>query len=153
MSDDVLVFQEPSVLQLREEVTGDFIIFNTTEFADPVVVAVPGDILVFTEPSTTAVQVQYSSGAVFVLTSGGPPGPPGPPGPSDWVTEHPVGPIDAVNENFITTYDFVPGTTRVYLNGMRQNYSSSYTESGTHQLDLSFAPWPGDELIVDYLKA
>lgn len=81
MSDDVLVFQEPSLLQLQEEITGDFIIFNTTEIAEPVLVSSPGDILVFTEDTATGVQIQYSSGAVFVLTSGGPPGLQGDPGP------------------------------------------------------------------------
>lgn len=57
-----------------------------------------------------------------------------------------------MNHIYTTTFNFVSGSIRVFLNGMRQ-FLDSYTESGPNQLDLSFAPYPGDELIVDYIKA
>lgn len=80
MSDDVLVFLDPSLLSLQEEVETDFILFNVAETLEEVV-PTPGDILIINEQDPTEVQIQYSSGAVFVLTSGGPPGAQGPPGP------------------------------------------------------------------------
>lgn len=95
MSDDILVFQEDTLLQVEEQLDGDFILFNVTELAAPVVVPTPGDVLVFTESSSTDVRTQYSSGAVFVLSSGGPPGPAGPPGPQQ-IYDSPTPPVSPV---------------------------------------------------------
>jgi hypothetical protein len=66
------------------------------------------------------------------------------------VNEHPSGTMDGVNTHFETVYDFVSGTTRLYMNGLRQTFLDSYSESGTKGLELSFAPLPGDVLIIDY---
>lgn len=80
MSDDVLVFLDPSLLALQEETDTEFLIFNVSETLEEIV-ETPGDILIIDDQDPTEVLVQYSSGAVFVLTSGGPPGAQGPPGP------------------------------------------------------------------------
>lgn len=84
-------------------------------------------------------------------------GPPGPPGSSGSVSliqdETPAGTIDTVNHIFTTAHPFAPGSTCLYVNGLRQTPVSSYTESGPTTLDLSFAPHPGDVLLVDYKMA
>lgn len=69
--------------------------------------------------------------------------------------ETPTGNIDGINTVFSTAAPFVPGTTRVYLNGLRLTLgvSKSYRETGPDQITLNVAPQTGDEIIIDYDSA
>lgn len=81
----------------------------------------------------------------------GPPGRDGD-GINDVWGETPTGAINGANEIFTTALDYRATTTRLYLNGLRQTRGSAYTEDAPNILTLSFAPEPGDELTVDYIR-
>lgn len=60
-----------------------------------------------------------------------------------------TGAMDGVNRLFALSDTYVPGTLRVYLNGLRQ--SSAYiTEVSDTEFELEDAPIAGDSLEVDY---
>lgn len=67
--------------------------------------------------------------------------------------EVPSGAIDGVNLVFGTALPFRSGTTRLYLNGVRQRLGPTfdYTEGpGPQTLTQTLAPRSGDHLLVDY---
>lgn len=69
--------------------------------------------------------------------------------------EIPSGPINGFNLVFTTTLTFRFGSTRVYLNGVRQKLGASfdYVENGTaDSITFSVAPKTGDHILIDYLK-
>lgn len=63
---------------------------------------------------------------------------------------YPVGMINGVNVLFTTPEDFFINTTRVYLNGVRQNRDNDYTEIGNNAISFLIAPLAGDALLLDY---
>lgn len=54
---------------------------------------------------------------------------------------------DGVNTVFTTVRSFIPGSTAVYLNGLRE---LAYAESGSHTIVFDDAPYSGDMLTIDY---
>ena len=71
------------------------------------------------------------------------------------INETLTGAINGVNKVFTTNYQFLPNSTKVYMNGLNQKRTSSYNEiSGTIVFDV--APRPnlfGDcELTIDYIQ-
>jgi hypothetical protein len=58
-----------------------------------------------------------------------------------------TGAKDGVNTTFTTTFSFLPGSTAVYLNGLRE---SGYAESGSSTIVFEDPPQSGDTLVVDY---
>lgn len=69
--------------------------------------------------------------------------------------DSPTGSVDGVNLTFLTSSSFYPGTSRVYLNGVRQKSGSGndYQEVGGNTLVFSYPPKAGDVILVDYTKA
>jgi len=63
--------------------------------------------------------------------------------------EVPSGTLNGVNKTFTLSSGFTTGTTRVYLNGLRQLLGTSYTESSP-QVIFDEAPLSSDEIVVDY---
>lgn len=65
-----------------------------------------------------------------------------------------VGDVDGLNTTYTTTFNYVPGTLRLYLNGLRQRVGggNDFTESGSNQITMNNPPLPGDVLIADYQK-
>lgn len=61
---------------------------------------------------------------------------------------------NSVNKVFTTTQNFISGTTKVYLNGIRltNNINNDYTETGTNQITFIQAPDAGDLMIIEYIK-
>jgi hypothetical protein len=59
------------------------------------------------------------------------------------------------NKIFTLSQNFVSGTTRVFVNGIRYTLGGSYdyTETGTNQITFTNAPDSGDLIVVDYVKA
>jgi hypothetical protein len=64
--------------------------------------------------------------------------------------EVPTGAINTSNTIYTTANNFSTGTTRVYLNGVRQILSVDYTETGADEITFTAAPFTGDSLIIDY---
>lgn len=60
----------------------------------------------------------------------------------------PSGVQDGVNTTFSTTYSFIPGSTAVYLNGLRERF---YHESGSSAIVFDDPPQSADTLTIDYL--
>lgn len=62
---------------------------------------------------------------------------------------------DSSNKTFTLSASYVPGTTRVFVNGIRYtpgvNYD--YTEANGNQIVFTNAPDLGDLIIVDYIKS
>lgn len=65
-----------------------------------------------------------------------------------------TGAINGVNTTFTTSENFISGTTRVYLNGLRltNNVSNDYTEVGNNQISFVMPPDAGDLMIIEYIK-
>lgn len=85
----------------------------------------------------------------------GPPGEAGGGGGADTLItgEVPSGAIDGSNSVFTVTYAYAPGTTRLFLNGVRQRLGASfdYVEGpGPKDLTCTLAPKSGDLLLLDY---
>lgn len=59
---------------------------------------------------------------------------------------------DGTNTNFSTSSNFVIGSTRVFLNGVRLTRGAGYDyiEAGVSQVSLVYAPVPSDQLIIEY---
>lgn len=96
------------------------------------------------------------SGEDGAVGPGGPEGPVGPAGPgaSDLVdSEILTGVINGVNLSFTTAFNYIAGSTHLYLNGQRLTPGGAdYTEDGTNQLTFISAPFLGDVLLIDYRK-
>ncbi|RFS16999.1 hypothetical protein [Emticicia sp. C21] len=65
-----------------------------------------------------------------------------------------IGAHDGINTVFQTTEPFLAGSTRVYLNGVRQfkGNTADYQELTNTTIELSIAPEADDRLIIDYIK-
>lgn len=66
-----------------------------------------------------------------------------------------TGSINSSNKVFTLSANFISGTTRVYVNGIRLTPGASYdyTEANNNQIVFTNAPDAGDLLTVDYLKS
>ena len=69
--------------------------------------------------------------------------------PNIGIEESLIGTKNGINTIFTTTYNFVTGTTRVYVNGLKEQY---YTETDTNEITLDEAPISTDNLIINYNK-
>jgi hypothetical protein len=65
-----------------------------------------------------------------------------------------VGLRNSVNKVFTTSFSFVSGSTKVYVNGIRYTPGASYDyqETGANQITFTNAPDSGDLLIIEYIK-
>lgn len=69
--------------------------------------------------------------------------------------EVPVGAINGANIFFTTASNFVSGSTRLFLNGikLRSGASFDYQETSPNEITLAQAPLAGDSLIIEYSEA
>ena len=67
--------------------------------------------------------------------------------------ETPVGAINGVNKTFFVAADYLPGSTRVYLNGvlLLPTLQNGHTELGGRKINLKEAPEMGDVVRVYYI--
>lgn len=63
-----------------------------------------------------------------------------------------TGTINGSNATFTTTFEFVPGTLQLYVNGVRQNQPDDFNTSGMQTVILAQSPTIGERLQVDYIK-
>ncbi|MEW6039931.1 MAG: hypothetical protein AB1633_00220 [Elusimicrobiota bacterium] len=109
----------------------EFVIDLTEETEEPVVLEVPAD-----EPIT----LEAITGDVSIN--------------NDWIEETLVGVIDGVNKIFTTINNYKSGSTRIFINGLKQKRGIHYTESGPKEITFSEAPSNNgfnDELIINYI--
>lgn len=66
-----------------------------------------------------------------------------------------TGARDSSNKVFTLSSNFLSGSTRVYVNGLRYTPGATYdyTETGTNQITFTNAPDAGDLITVDYIKS
>jgi hypothetical protein len=69
------------------------------------------------------------------------------------VNESVVGPVNGANASFLTSSRFVPGTTRLFVNTVRQVLNVDYIELGEQTLQLNPAPAIGDTIRIDYTRS
>lgn len=62
---------------------------------------------------------------------------------------------NSINKVYTVSFNFVAGSTKVFVNGLRYTNGASYdyTETGANQITFTNAPDNGDLLIIEYLKA
>ena len=62
---------------------------------------------------------------------------------------------NSVNKTFVLSANYMSGTTKVYMNGIRLTPGAEYdyVEAGTNQITFTNAPDPGDLIVVDYIKS
>jgi hypothetical protein len=62
---------------------------------------------------------------------------------------------NSVNKTFVLSANYIAGTTKVYMNGIRLTPGAEYdyVEAGTNQITFTNAPDPGDLIVVDYIKS
>jgi len=78
--------------------------------------------------------------------SGGEPG-----DSSSWMTDYGLdGLVNGVNRSFSTSIQYQVGTTKIYLNGVRQTFAEDYTEEGEGIIRFTVAPFTGDIITADY---
>lgn len=68
------------------------------------------------------------------------------------IGEMPNGPINGSNDIFTTKSEFAAHTTRVYRNGLREQFSTSYTETEPDTITFSSPPLTTDVIEVDYCE-
>jgi len=68
--------------------------------------------------------------------------------------ETPSGLINGSNAIYTTANNYISGSTRVYVDGVRQELGLHYTETGSNQItiDSGYILQTGDRMIIDYIK-
>ena len=94
---------------------------------------------------------------VSAIESGpqGIPGPAGLPAIGSMVDEVLIGAVNGANLVFATTYDYLPGSTQVFVNGLKQRAGIDYLEKGANEIMFSEAPMNTgftDHLTIVYIK-
>ncbi len=67
-----------------------------------------------------------------------------------------TGIINGVNKVFTTTENFVAGSTKVFINGLRQELGVDYTETDDNEITFQDAPSNTgftDVLLIEYLRS
>lgn len=96
--------------------------------------------------------VSVDETVVAVITVGGPPGGQGLPGDGVPVIGEVVsGVIDGTNTEFVTASEYRPGSTAVYLNGLREQRGVGYVESDSTTITMDEPPLNGDLITIDYV--
>ena len=67
--------------------------------------------------------------------------------------ETPGGLINGTNTVFSTAYAYITGTLRVFVNGLRQEMTTDFTETTGTTFTFVLAPTTSSRLIIDYTRA
>lgn len=120
------------------------------------VVGAPLTFSIDVEPLHSIAITPQAGEVVIIVPVPGPPGDEGPTGPAGDGTqvfnETPGGTLDGANEVFSTAFTFQPRSTCVYVNGLRQQLSTDYAESGSAEITFADPILIDDQLIIDYLR-
>ena len=66
-----------------------------------------------------------------------------------------IGTVNGANLVFATTYDYLPGSTQVFVNGLKQRAGIDFLEKGVNEIMFSEAPMNTgftDHLTIVYIK-
>lgn len=110
----------------------EFIIDLTEETEEPIILEIPEE-----EPIT----MELITGNYEVY--------------NDWIEETLTGTIDGSNKVFTTQHNYKSGTTRVFINGLKQKLGVGYSETDSNEITFSESPSAVgfiDELIINYIK-
>ena len=66
--------------------------------------------------------------------------------------EVPAGAIDGINNTFVTSYDFIPESVEVFINGIKQNLINDFTTYGNNTVILVFSLTIGEDIKINYTK-
>jgi hypothetical protein len=66
--------------------------------------------------------------------------------------ETPTGMINGSNQNYTTAHVYLAGLLAVYLNGIRQQRTNDYSETGSTSFQFVNAPLLGDSITIDYVE-
>lgn len=63
--------------------------------------------------------------------------------------------VDGITDSFTTVNNYVAGSLKVYVGGLRQipGVGADYTETGANNFQLNYTPVSGERMIVDYIKS
>lgn len=63
--------------------------------------------------------------------------------------------INGITDSFNTSFNYVAGTLKIYVGGLRQSpgVGLDYTETGANSFELNYVPISGEKMIVDYTKS
>lgn len=64
--------------------------------------------------------------------------------------ETPGGAVNGTNKVFTTAQPYISGSTRLFVNGARQDLGAQYTESSASHISFITAPSSGSTLLIDY---
>ena len=70
--------------------------------------------------------------------------------------EEAIGSIDGYNDTFLASFQFIPGTLRVHLNGLEQNSPADYIELDSQTIKFVNPPLGGidsDVVTLTYQRA
>lgn len=68
------------------------------------------------------------------------------------IYEAPAGAINGVNNTFTTAFNFVPGSVRVFVEGVTLTIVDDYQTIGSNTIQLVTPPFAGESLTVAYTK-
>lgn len=68
------------------------------------------------------------------------------------INDVPTGTINGINTTFTTTYNFVPESVSITLNGLEQRVILHYATYGNNLIIFTESPQIGDLIQVDYIK-
>jgi len=97
----------------------------------------------FTTEDDSAITLEVLGGNVTVITSG------------TQIEEELIGAINGINKVFTTTYNMMPGSAKVFINGIKQTSGTDFVESAINAVTFSDAPNTvgfEDKLIINYTK-
>jgi hypothetical protein len=68
------------------------------------------------------------------------------------INEIPTGLINGINNIYTSSFNFVPGTVEIKLNGLTQKIIDDYNTSGTNTIIFNISPTIGENIIINYHK-
>lgn len=69
------------------------------------------------------------------------------------IADVPSGAVNGSNATFLTTFDFIPESVQVFVNGVFQKKTEDFNTSGTNTIILAVSPLTGEVILVNYLRS
>lgn len=71
---------------------------------------------------------------------------------SGYMLETPAGAVDGINATYTSSFDFIPETVKVYVNGLLMKRLQDFNTYGTNQINMSVSLGVGETIQIDYYK-
>jgi hypothetical protein len=66
------------------------------------------------------------------------------------INETPTGIVNGINNIFVSSLSFIPGTEEIFLNGLKQKIIEDYNTSGTNTIIFNTSPTVGENILINY---